>query len=658
MLSFLNALFLAGLAGAALPVIIHLLNREKSRKVDFGWLRFLARAQATHARRFRIREILLLVMRALLCVLLSLAFARPFFADADTREAREGAPCHIAIVLDQSYSMRFPGWWEKARDRALDIVARTAVGDRIAVLAAADRALTVQPFTDDVGAVRQVIGQQLAPTCETTDLGSAFRAAEDRLRRLGGGRAELHVISDHQEVGWKRLDPGDRAGPGVEAFLEDIAGPERENLAVTEVRAVPDREDTSLVSIDARIRNLGHRNRNDLSVSLIVNGKRTATRTIDVAAGEAVEVSFSTPIHGPGSRSGWVEVHGDPLEIDNRRYFVAAPPDRFRVLCVDGSVRGGRASYYLRRALNPWAEARTGTASPTVIGPDALSAAGLGSIDVVFVYGPVRPSAPAARALEDFVGSGGGLLVAGGRGGLPQLENLLPIPTSRVHRVPEEEGFVILTDLDFQHPLFSAFRVARHGDFGAAHTFAYARLDPPDDARVLMRFDDGFPALLERDFGSGRVLLFTSSLDSSWTDLPKRPVFPPLVHEILHYLAAADSRNGRRAYLVGDRLGESGELAREPGIHTVGTGARSRFVAVNVDCRESDLASADLAALRQQLRPVAGDPESVRPDPVAERSARMDEDLEHQQQWWWWLMLGALILAVGEMTLANRGMTS
>ena len=656
--SFLNAIFLAGLAGAALPVIIHLLNREKSRKVDFGWFRFLARAQAAHARRFRIREVLLLVMRTLLCILLALAFARPFFADADARETREGAPSHIAIVLDLSYSMRFPGWWEKARARALDIVASTAIGDRITVISAADRALTVQPFTDDVGAIRQVINQELAPTCETTDLGSAFRAAEDRLRRVGAGDARLYVISDHQEAGWKRLDPGDRAGPGVEVFLEEIAGPERENLALTQVRATPDEADSSLVSIDARIRNFGLLDRPNLSVSLFMSGERTATRTISVPAGEATEVAFSTSIHGPGARSGWVEVHDDLLEIDNRRYFVAAPPNRSRVLCVDGSGSRHRASYYLLRALSPWPDSRRGGPSPRVIPPEALDATAVEQTDVIFICGPARLSGPAAQVLEEFVGRGGGLLAAGGERGLPQLGKLMPGLAPRVHWVPEEEGFAILTDLDFQHPLFSAFRAARHGDFGAAHTFAYARLDPPGDARILMRFDDGTPALVERDFGSGKILLFTSSLDTSWTDLPKRPVFAPLVHEILHYLTASGTLDGNREYLVGDRLGENGELACEPGIHTIRIGPGSRLVPVNVDCRESDLRSADMTLLQERLRPVEEATGAATWDPVVERNERMNEDLEYQQQWWWWLMLGALILAVGEMTLANLGTVS
>ena len=115
-MSFLNVLFLAGLAGAALPVAIHLLNRERPRTQPFGWIALLDRAHRSETRRFRLREILLLILRGLLCALLALAFARPFFAG----DPAEGAalPDHAAIVLDVSGSMRAGPRWEAARRQA------------------------------------------------------------------------------------------------------------------------------------------------------------------------------------------------------------------------------------------------------------------------------------------------------------------------------------------------------------------------------------------------------------------------------------------------------------------------------------------------------------------------------------------------------------
>src|SRR5207247_3421016 len=60
----------------------------------------------------------------------------------------------------------------------------------------------------------------------------------------------------------------------------------------------------------------------------------------------------------------------------------------------------------------------------------------------------------------------------------------------------------------------------------------------PDPAsRILARYDDGAVALAERRTGAGRVIISTSTLDDSWTDLPVKPVYLPLVHQLAQYLA-------------------------------------------------------------------------------------------------------------------------
>jgi len=134
--AFLNVLFLAGLAGAAVPLIIHLLDREKPTRVEFGWLRFVEKAHQSQERRFRLRELLVLLMRMLLCALLALAFARPFFSGAGANATMVQLPHYAVVVVDVSYSMRGEGWWEEARERALEIVDGLEPGSQVSLLTA------------------------------------------------------------------------------------------------------------------------------------------------------------------------------------------------------------------------------------------------------------------------------------------------------------------------------------------------------------------------------------------------------------------------------------------------------------------------------------------------------------------------------------------
>lgn len=118
-MSFLNTYFLAGLAGAAVPILIHLLTRDRVRREPFSTLRFFQKASRRVLRRKRLREMILLAMRVAACALLALAFARPLLetvrADApglvEARRAR-------VIVLDTSASMARAGMADAARNEA------------------------------------------------------------------------------------------------------------------------------------------------------------------------------------------------------------------------------------------------------------------------------------------------------------------------------------------------------------------------------------------------------------------------------------------------------------------------------------------------------------------------------------------------------------
>jgi hypothetical protein len=105
------------------------------------------------------------------------------------------------------------------------------------------------------------------------------------------------------------------------------------------------------------------------------------------------------------------------------------------------------------------------------------------------------------------------------------------------------QGGARLATLERGHPVFEPFSGPRTGDLTAAHVLRYRALDPAAGATVLARFDDGAPALVERAVGSGRVLVWASTLDTFWNDLALQPVFVPLVQQMATHAARyAESR--------------------------------------------------------------------------------------------------------------------
>jgi hypothetical protein len=163
------------------------------------------------------------------------------------------------------------------------------------------------------------------------------------------------------------------------------------------------------------------------------------------------------------------------------------------------------------------------------------------------------------------------------------------------------------------------------------------RVAAPEDARVIARFTNGLPALVELRRGTGRILLFASDLGRQWNRLPLHPIFAPFVLELVRYLAGPEDE--RRELTVAQV--PSG-LPRTPGV--VSVGAPSRRVAINVDRRESQL---EFATERDLLA-------AVLQEPVAESPNRQRISEEASQRLWQWALALMLMLLVIEGAVASR----
>ena len=651
-MGFITPIFLAGLAGASLPLLIHLLNREKPRQVVFGWRPFLLKAHQAHSRRFKLRELLLLLLRMLLCALLALAFARPFWANAAPIHTPLSMPTYAVIVLDLSYSMQYGDWFNKAKKRVDDILDDLTEGDQVALLGASNQVQVILNWSADRAAVKRAV-QRLEPTFEIADLGAAFRSGEAMLGNLSGVNKALYLISDHQAESWWRLDRGDRTRPGIVLGLEDIAGDQRDNLSLSDVQLLTTSQNDNQAWVAARLHYYGQKTRRDVSVELVIDDQLIHLQEVDLDTTGTAVVQFKLPETRQAQLSGWIGVSGDALEADNRHYFSVRPPRLLRTLCVDGkSSTSQSTTYFLERALNPWGKTHGRLAPTQTIRPGQLDSTRLADKDVVFLSNLPLLAPPALSALQAFVQQGGGLVIVAGPRSRLNLGEMLPVTKARPLAVPPEEGFALFVDIAYDHPLFTPFRLKKHGDFGQIRTTAYLSVEHPEasNPNVLMRYDPGDPALIEYRYGSGKILLFTSSFDATWTDLPKRTLFPALVHQMVRYLSDDLEAASTSAYRIGERPSESDPPFERPGIFRLQTPLGERHVTVNLDPREADLQRVNLDSLRLRLRPALSQANSAASGPAAPDGAVQ----EKQQRLWWYILLAALALAMAEVVFANR----
>jgi hypothetical protein len=301
--------------------------------------------------------------------------------------------------------------------------------------------------------------------------------------------------------------------------------------------------------------------------------------------------------------------------------------------------------------------------------------------NVVILNDSPLPLGISRETLNRYVENGGGLLVVlGGRSVWPSSEaDLLPGTLGPAVDRTVGRG-ATLGISDYSHPALEVFKAPRSGDFSAVRIDRYRGLTPGAGDRILARFDDGTVAIAERRVGSGRVIAITTTIDEGWNNLATRPVFLPLVHQLVKYLARYEppsawqtvgqvidlptllkSRADRIVITPsGERLTVSASAQglvelNEHGVYEIhaasnvsGPGTR---VAVNIDPAESDLTPLDPAELVAAATGRATQRTGV---DAQEPTALPPEDAERQQGLWWFLLVAGLVLLGAETVVSNR----
>ncbi len=572
-LSFLNPMMLWALPLAALPIIIHLLNRRKYRTVPWAAMEFLLRAMKRNRRRLRMEHWLLLLLRTLAVLILVLLVARPEFSSSGVL----GTTTHHVVVLDDSASMRARGDVStldaraKTRLRTLvDDWSTNRAGDLVTLLR------TSQTSPDFVG---ERAGPELSRRAGSTiaslrpgEGGMQLAAALTQARQFsadveGAGRTDYWLITDFRRVDWLTADG--KADPEIRKVLAampeatetlhviGLGSQESQNLAIAGVRCA---ERVSLAAVSTGIvvdvENRGLDRSSATEVVLEIDGEtRTVRPVADLAPGERASVLFRHTFRDPGDHEVQASLPPkDRFPLDDTRVLVLESLARSRVLIVDGDP-GEEAfdaeSFYLATALEPGGETVSGIEAQ-VIEESHLADQDLAEFGMVWLCNVPAPEAEVIERLESFVAAGGGLVIYLGDQTDPESYNeafhksgagLLTRPLGdlagdpdrpvRGHLAAPEHDIVGELDVVFEALLGRAVLVKR-----------WIELLPANDdaSRVIFRVEGskGAPLLIASTFqGGGDVAVLTVSADTHWSNMPITPLFLLLSQRLHASLVAA-----------------------------------------------------------------------------------------------------------------------
>lgn len=661
----LNPLFLLGLAAAAIPIVIHLIHKRHSRSVDFPSLMFLRLIDLRMASRQRLRELIVLALRVAAITLFAFALAKPILRTR-TADAGSRTSTTAVVIIDNSFSMGYKESGvtslERAKEKAQQVLDTLAPGDTAAVIPVAGYApADAQLSRDLAGLARRVKLLKEEPVAGSLEgaLNLALKALADSTEL----NRELYIVSDFQLSLWEPvLEGGTLRELDADVVVADVAPKAPVNMAVTSVEIGHVPGEAGAMEIEAQIHN---HSGSDLKgrVALVLDGKTRSEKAVSVPPDTDAAVSF-THNASEGRLQGYVFLKTDGLPADNKRYFASSAGEAIRVLVVNGSpsdIWDLDETYYLVTALAPGlnisgAPGRGGASSPVrpaVVSENGLRRERLDDYSAVLLANIRHVDETLASDLREFVRQGGGLVVFSGDQVRPEDYNsafqggpepgLLPCSLVGTREYPEStEQSVSLVPVDWEHPIFSALKEVRNESFANVR---FSRLMISEEVKeeetvsVLARFSNGFPALLERRLGAGSVLFFASTCDRDWTNLPLRPVYLPLVHQIVRHIAGKQQR--LKSYLVGepvkyifppteksvdvavtDPAGRTFEADVKPsgaaisatfpdtvipGIYNAAVktsaGKAGEYFAVNVDVSESDLSRVTRGQAKESLGP-------------------------------------------------------
>jgi Aerotolerance regulator N-terminal/von Willebrand factor type A domain len=648
-LTFLNPLFLLGLAAAILPVLIHRITRKKAAVRKFSAVRLLLQSERVTARPRRLKHLLLLALRILAVATIVFMMARPVldrpgFAALLKRGAK-------VLILDNSLSMGY------REDR----------GERFQVAKRAAKE-ALEGFEGQV-AIIPTVSVQTRESSRWMKPEEASRELEAIPLSFGRGNTESALASAYQQLKGLRI-------PKQVLILSDMARSDWQSLDLTKLVAIPDADITFLriggpgrdsnacikdvslqggdivagvpTPLEVTVLNYSDQSGQAL-VQVSLSGTKVDQKSIDLKPGQEGKVVFDILVEKPGWVDGEIQLSPDRLSSDDVFYVSMKVREKVKVLVVDGDPRTSlkaSESYYLVSALVPGGYEGSPFLTRVITESEAPRVKPR-SYDAIFLLNVARPDfAELASVLE----MGKPVFIFLGDRIVPEVYNRFALAPWQIREMNDLSGGsekIAHIDSKGRTPEFLA---RLESSLRSASFRTYYRVE--GSARNLIELGNRDPLLAETDAAKSKIFLFTSSADVDWNDLPLKAAYLPLIQGLLKEAIGLTGASPAAGTRVGEPFREESQPVQirgpqgGPGIFQfhLPTGELRR--SVNTPPEESDLAKVSEDELKKKFG-------AVRVQVVEYKEGALREFQGEEKELWPSLLGFLLVILALEMILAN-----
>jgi hypothetical protein len=678
-MNFLSPGLLFGLLAASIPILIHLLNLRKLKKIDFSTLHFLKLIEKQKVRRVKLIQWLLMALRVLIIAMLVLGFSRPVIQDVRIPGFTSASKTSAVIIIDDSFSMEVVdgrgSYFNQLKNGVNMILTGLKEGDDVSILFTSESYPELATPSGDFLNLKKIISQ-VEPGFKTGMLNSAIIKAASIIGESENLNKELYIFSDFQKstLGNEKefTDVSALLDSRVKTRLFNFNSKEVVNSAVTGVKVnnqvfEPGKD----ISVTATIRNFSEDDVNNGLVSLFVNGERGAQKSYNLAAGKITDVTLSARVEKPGFSEIRAEIDEDDLKADNSRFASIYLPYEFKVVLL------GKTSDL--KFINAAIEAGSFAGNMQIIKKEISQTGSLdfNEVNLVIVSGAGGGD---LSKLKNYVKQGGGIMLFPGENTtLAEFSTLLSsfgvvAPSEMKKDAKALPGK--FTSIRFEHPLLREIFQTQYGNsVESPELFTYFRI-PSGSGTDIISLSDGGSFLKETRFGKGRVITSAAAAVIPSGNFPVIPIFAPLIYRSLFYLASQEpageeSLIGEQILIPGKKTGggsielaapgETGYVLQtsrdnggvvfdktvRPGVYKfTRDGKEIDYIPVNLDTVESNSKQLSVSEIENyfQTIKIKNDPEFF--DPAGNFVQKISESRVGSELWKLFIIIALTLIAV------------
>ena len=543
MFTFINTSILVFAFAIAIPLFIHLFNKQRKKKIKFGSIRFLQILEKQRLKRIKIYDYILILIRTLILLSLILAFARPTFTSKSILSSKSARTTSV-IIFDTGINMNRYDESGSRFARAQSVLKRLIEKSN-----PEDDVYIIQSTSPEIKLTRQLSISELKGSFVHGKWSSVFKEAMTLFKENPNFNQELHIISDFQfmENAFAESLP---EFADIRIFLIKIGSELVSNFGIKTVEVKNQiLEVNKPIQIGTQIINTSPEPADPVEVHLFINQQRVAHQRVVIEAMQTKQVELSFSPKSTGHLSGYVEINDDDLLSDNRYYFALKIPSELKLLFIDDNP-----SVFIKAALSSLAEQ-----TDMQIMTEKYSSwtrQNFLAYDMLILSNFAMLNGADIQRVKEYMENGGAILLIPGLNTMPsQFNNIvsalgISVMIKDLISSGNKNEFFLLKQPDINHPLFSGLFRTGEPAILKPKFYRYFKIAVSPQDQIILSYQNNDPYLIQADHNKGSIFILSSYVDDDWTDIQYRGIFLPLLSRLV-YLGASNASQIQSPAIVG-----------------------------------------------------------------------------------------------------------